>query len=43
MNGHSDALKLIIEFEGFRDKAYPDPATGGAPWTIGYGFTRVNG
>jgi GH24 family phage-related lysozyme (muramidase) len=43
MNGHSDALKLIIEFEGFRDKAYPDPATGGDPWTIGYGFTRVNG
>jgi GH24 family phage-related lysozyme (muramidase) len=43
LNGHSDALKLIIEFEGFRDKAYPDPATGGVPWTIGYGFTRVNG
>jgi GH24 family phage-related lysozyme (muramidase) len=43
MNGHTDALKLITEFEGFRDKAYPDPATGGDPWTIGYGFTRVNG
>jgi GH24 family phage-related lysozyme (muramidase) len=42
-NGHSDALKLIIEFEGFCENAYPDPASGGDPWTIGYGFTRVNG
>ncbi|MBM5817836.1 MAG: lysozyme [Cyanobacteria bacterium K_Offshore_surface_m2_239] len=33
---------MIKEFEGFRDKAYPDPASGGDPWTIGYGFTRVN-
>ena len=24
-------------------QAYPDPATGGAPWTIGYGTTRING
>jgi lysozyme len=43
LNGRSDALKLIVEFEGFSDKAYPDPASGGVPWTIGYGFTRVNG
>jgi GH24 family phage-related lysozyme (muramidase) len=43
LNGHSEALKLISEFEGFRDIAYPDPATGSAPWTIGYGFTRLNG
>ncbi len=41
--GHLDALRMIKEFEGFRDKAYPDPASGGDPWTIGYGFTRVNG
>jgi GH24 family phage-related lysozyme (muramidase) len=40
---HLDAFRLITEFEGFRDKAYPDPASGGDPWTIGYGFTRVNG
>jgi len=33
-------LALLKEFEGWRAKAYPDPATGGAPWTIGYGFTR---
>lgn len=26
--------------EGYRDTAYPDPATGGAPWTIGYGETK---
>lgn len=32
-------LALLREFEGFRMKAYPDPATGGAPWTIGYGHT----
>lgn len=40
---HVDAFQLIRTFEGFRDKAYPDPASGGDPWTIGYGFTRVNG
>jgi lysozyme len=30
-------LQLIREFEGLRLKAYPDPASGGDPWTIGYG------
>ena len=34
-----DAEKLIKQFEGCRLTAYPDPATGGAPWTIGYGAT----
>lgn len=33
------ALKLIKEFEGCRLEAYPDPATGGDPWTIGWGAT----
>lgn len=33
-------LSLIKEFEGLRLSAYPDPATGGRPWTIGYGHTR---
>lgn len=33
-------INLIKEFEGFRSNAYPDPATGGAPWTIGYGTTK---
>ena len=30
---------LIKKFEGCRLTAYPDPATGGDPWTIGYGHT----
>jgi GH24 family phage-related lysozyme (muramidase) len=34
------ALKLIKEFEGCHLDAYPDPLSGGAPWTIGYGTTR---
>lgn len=37
------ALALIREFEGFVDQAYPDPASGAEPWTIGYGFTTVGG
>jgi GH24 family phage-related lysozyme (muramidase) len=36
------ALKLIKEFEGCHLRAYPDPLSGGAPWTIGYGTTRYN-
>lgn len=31
--------KLEKSFEGLRLTAYPDPATGGEPWTIGYGHT----
>ncbi|NBB11834.1 lysozyme [Pseudomonas sp. SLFW] len=31
---------LIKSAEGLRLTAYPDPATGGDPWTIGYGTTR---
>lgn len=33
-------IDLIKQFEGYSQKAYPDPATGGAPWTIGYGTTK---
>lgn len=32
-------LALIKSFEGLRLKAYPDPATGGEPITIGWGHT----
>lgn len=32
-------IALIKEFEGLRLQAYPDPATGGEPWTIGVGHT----
>lgn len=30
---------LIAKWEGVRYEAYPDPATGGAPWTVCYGHT----
>jgi lysozyme len=32
-------IALIKSAEGLRLKAYPDPGTGGVPWTIGYGST----
>ena len=35
----SIAMALIKKWEGLKLTAYPDPATGGAPWTIGYGST----
>ena len=37
------AVRLIAQFEGFVGHAYPDPASGGEPWTIGYGFTSLDG
>jgi GH24 family phage-related lysozyme (muramidase) len=39
----SKAIALIKEFEGCSLLAYPDPLSGGAPWTIGYGTTRYSG
>jgi lysozyme len=30
---------LLKAWEGCRLSAYPDPASGAAPWTIGYGHT----
>ncbi|WP_199230809.1 lysozyme [Azospirillum sp. TSO5] len=42
----ANACAIIKQFEGCekrmpdgRLRAYPDPATGGAPWTIGFGST----
>ena len=32
-------LALIKSFEGCKLTAYPDPGSGGDPWTIGYGHT----
>lgn len=32
-------MDLENEFEGCRLTAYPDPASGGEPWTIGWGHT----
>lgn len=40
---YGPALQMIRDFEGFVDHAYPDPASGAEPWTIGYGFTTLNG
>lgn len=34
-----DVLTQLMRDEGLRLSAYPDPLTGGAPWTIGYGCT----
>jgi len=34
-----NARELIKQHEGLRLKAYPDPGSGGDPWTIGYGHT----
>jgi lysozyme len=36
---NSDTIALLEYYEGFRSKAYVDPATGGLPITIGYGTT----
>lgn len=33
------AIPLIKQFEGCKLTAYPDPGTGGEPWTIGWGTT----
>ncbi|PHM75099.1 lysozyme [Xenorhabdus kozodoii] len=33
-------INKLKSYEGLRLQAYPDPATGAAPWTIGYGHTR---
>ena len=37
---YTPAIKLIKEFEGCHLTAYPDPLSGGDPWTIGWGTTR---
>lgn len=39
MRMNERGLKLLKEFEGLSLRAYPDPATGGDPWTIGHGHT----
>ncbi len=37
MEMDADGYALTKESEGLRLVAYPDPGTGGAPWTLGYG------
>jgi len=37
MKDYRPAVELIRKYEGFNEKAYPDPMTGGAPFTFGFG------
>lgn len=39
MNHSDQCTRLVKQFEGCVLKAYPDPGSGGDPWTIGYGHT----
>ena len=39
MHTSAQGHALLHYFESCRLTAYPDPATGGAPWTIGWGDT----
>lgn len=43
MKTSTEGLALIKAHEGLRLKAYPDPGTGGEPWTIGWGTTSSAG
>lgn len=43
MKTNAAGIALIQKWEGKRLTAYPDPATGGEPWTIGYGHTTAAG
>jgi lysozyme len=38
----TEGIELIKRWEGLELNAYPDPATNGEPYTIGYGCTRHN-
>ena len=39
MNAGPNCIAVIQHYERCVLKAYPDPKTGGAPWTIGWGAT----
>lgn len=39
MKTSPEGIRLLHHYESCRLTAYPDPATGGAPWTIGWGHT----
>lgn len=39
MKTGDEGIALIKRFEGCEFTAYPDPGTGGEPWTIGFGHT----
>lgn len=42
MNTSADGIAIMHFFESCRLTAYPDPAAGGKPWTIGYGDTGAD-
>lgn len=42
MRINREGLDLLKSCEGCELAAYPDPGTGGEPWTIGYGHTGVD-
>lgn len=37
MSLSAGALDIIKKYEGYSERAYPDPVTGEAPYTLGYG------
>tara|TARA_S200002703_G_scaffold157646_2_gene166083 strand:+ start:8161 stop:8823 length:663 start_codon:yes stop_codon:yes gene_type:complete len=37
MHDFSSAICIVKKYEGFNERACPDPLTGAAPYTIGYG------
>lgn len=39
MQMSENGYTVLKNFEGYKLSAYPDPGTGGDPWTIGYGHT----
>lgn len=39
MRTSQNGIAVLKHFESCSLSAYPDPATGGAPWTIGWGHT----
>lgn len=39
MRTSPNGIAVLHYFESCKLEAYPDPATGGAPWTIGWGHT----
>ena len=39
MKTSTSGVQVLHHFEGCRLTAYPDPATGDKPWTVGYGDT----
>ena len=43
MKINQETIEHLKRSEGLRLRAYPDPATGGEPWTIGYGHTSMAG